>query len=268
MLTRLRSTWLAGAGAILLAIAVSGAVAASSILTAISAPATDPPPVVEVVLDTAQTFEDVDGDGVDDDCDDAVAADEGAAAAAEVAADLDGDGTISVSEAAHTDWSGGTNCNHGGYVNGVARADGTCDVVEEAPATEETASVVLTAHVEQTACETPVAEPVVESKRPAACVAATSVTEPVVAVEPADLAKNAHGQAVSEIAQSEAVGGKNCNHGGAVSEAAKNDQAAAKLARDAKKAEQKAARDARKDAPKSQQKTQHKDQHATKAKGG
>jgi hypothetical protein len=264
MLTRLRSTWLAGAGAILLAIAVSGAVAASPILTAISAPATDPTPVAEVVLDTTQTFEDVDGDGVDDDCDDAAAANEGAAAAATLAADLDGDGTISVSEAAHTDWSGGTNCNHGGYVSGVAHADGTCDAVEETPATEETVSVVLTAQVEPAACVTPVAEPVVEAETPVECVAATPVTEPVVAVPPADLASNAHGKAVSEIAHSEAVGGKNCNHGGAVSEAAKKDHAAEKLTRDAKKAEQKAARDARKDAHKTQQKTPH----AAKTKGG
>ena len=51
---------------------------------------------------------------------------------------------------------------------------------------------------------------------------------PAPAVEPAaedeapvDTAPNAHGKAVSKVAQSDAVGGKNCNHGGAVSEAAK-----------------------------------------------
>ena len=50
-----------------------------------------------------------------------------------------------------------------------------------------------------------------------------------------DPAPNAHGVAVSTVAQSAAVGGKNCNHGGAVSEAAKaahglNADAAAKRA--------------------------------------
>ena len=265
MLTRLRSTLLAGSGAVLLAIAVSGAVAAASILTAISAPTTETTPTVEVVLDTTKTFEDVDGDGIDDDCDDVAVADDAAAAAAVLAADLDGDGTISVSEAAQSGWIGGTNCNHGGYVSGVAHADGTCDAVEETPATDVTVSVVLTAQVEQAACETPVAEPVVEEETPAECVAEPPVTEPVVAVEPADLAKNAHGKAVSDVAHDKsAVGGKNCNHGGAVSEAAKKDHAADKAAKDAKKAEQKAARDARKDAHKTQQKSQH----AAKTKGG
>lgn len=271
MLTRLRSTWLAGSGAVLLAIAVSGAVAASSIRTAISAPATDLIPVAEVVLDTTKTFEDVDGDGVDDDCDDAAVADEAAAAAAKLAADLDGDGTISVSEAAHTDWVGGTNCNHGGYVSAVAHADGTCVEAEETPATAETVSVVMTAQADEAVCEAPVVEPVVEEEAPTECTATTPVAEPVVETPPADLAKNAHGKAVSEVAHDKAaVGGKNCNHGGAVSEAAKKDHAAEKTARDAKKAEQTAARDARKDAQKSQQKSQksQKSQHAAKIKGG
>lgn len=41
-----------------------------------------------------------------------------------------------------------------------------------------------------------------------------------------DTGPNAHGKAVSAVAQSDAVGGKNCNHGGAVSEAAKKDHSA------------------------------------------
>jgi hypothetical protein len=41
---------------------------------------------------------------------------------------------------------------------------------------------------------------------------------------PTDTAPNAHGKAVSTVAQDKtAVGGKNCNHGGAVSEAAHQD---------------------------------------------
>ena len=46
---------------------------------------------------------------------------EAAVTTANQAADLDGDGTISTSEAAQTDWVGGTNCNHGGYVSTVAQ---------------------------------------------------------------------------------------------------------------------------------------------------
>ena len=67
------------------------------------------------------------------------------------------------------------------------------------------------------------------------------------------ISPNAHGKAVSLVAQDKtAIGGKNCNHGGAVSEAAKKDQAAkdaakdaAKAARDAKKAEHSKNKDAK-----------------------
>ena len=48
------------------------------------------------------------------------------------------------------------------------------------------------------------------------------VPAPVVEA-PVDTSPNAHGKAVSAVAQSDAVGGKNCNHGGAVSAAAKKD---------------------------------------------
>ena len=55
---------------------------------------------------------------------------------------------------------------------------------------------------------------------------------------PVDTAPNAHGKAVSKVAQDkDAVGGKNCNHGGAVSEAAQKDQAAKDAAKAAAKAE-------------------------------
>ncbi len=46
---------------------------------------------------------------------------------------------------------------------------------------------------------------------------------------------------MSTVAQSDAVGGRNCNHGGAVSEA-KKDQKAAKAEREAAKAERQAAK--------------------------
>ena len=54
-----------------------------------------------------------------------------------------------------------------------------------------------------------------------------------------------HGAVVSVVAQSDAVGGKNCNHGGAVSEASHKDNEARKAARDEAKAARDAARAAK-----------------------
>jgi hypothetical protein len=218
MLARIRSIWLAGGGALALTVMLSGIVAAATVLTVVVAPAPAAP-----VVDTTATFEDLDGNGIDDDCQVAVSADPVAAASAEVAADLNGDGTISVTEAAQSGRAGGKNCNHGGYVSVIATASGN---LAEAEADTETKA---------------------KDETLAECVApvvATSVA-PVVAVE-LDPASNAHGKAVSEVAQSDAVGGKNCNHGGAVSAAAKKDHEAAKAARDASKAARDAAREARK----------------------
>ena len=74
------------------------------------------------------TFEDFDGDGIDDDCDDAVVADQIAADAANAAVDANADGVVSVPEAAHSDRVGGPNCNHGGYVSLIAHTVGEeCD---------------------------------------------------------------------------------------------------------------------------------------------
>ena len=195
MSIRLRSRWLSGAGALLLVFTLSGVAAGAALINGM---APTEPVVVEPapVVDTTATFEDVDGNDVDDDCQTAatpqtaVVPDVDAAAKALAAVDLDGDGTISASEAAQSERTGGKNCNHGGYVNGVAKDQG--DEVTEAD------------------------EPV-----PAACV---STVPPVPAIETAptiDTGPNAHGKAVSAMAQSDAVGGKNCNHGGAVSEVAK-----------------------------------------------
>jgi hypothetical protein len=58
MVKRLRTTSFAGFGAILLALIVSGMVAAASLLTAIAAP--EPDQVGPAVVDTTQTFEDAD----------------------------------------------------------------------------------------------------------------------------------------------------------------------------------------------------------------
>ena len=106
MVNRLRTGSVAGSAALVLVLAFSGAVMAAVASS-----------------DTSAPFQDVDGDGVDDACQEAATENTEAATAAFEAADLNGDGEISVSEAAHSGWTGGTNCNHGGYVSQVAQAD-------------------------------------------------------------------------------------------------------------------------------------------------
>jgi hypothetical protein len=165
--------------------------------------------------DTTATFEDINGNGIDDDCEENEDANPDAVAAEMLAVDTNADGVISVTEAAHSDRVGGTNCNHGGYVSWVAQ--GSLDGTE----TDEQAT---------------------DEAPPAEC-----VEVPPPDRDPAlDEQKNGHGKWVSIVAQSDAKGGKNCNHGGAVSEAAKKDHEAAKAARDAAKAERDAARAAAK----------------------
>ena len=178
MSDRRRTSWLASGAALLLIASVSGIASAA--------------PLVGDA--TTTTWVDANGNGVADVCETNVVADEAAVTTANQAADLDGDGTISTSEAAQTDWVGGTNCNHGGYVSTVAQ--GTEDATD---ANETDADA-------PTECEAP---PTVEG--------ATEVAVPLTHVE---------------VAQSDAVGGKNCNHGGAVSESAK----AAKAEREAARA--------------------------------
>jgi hypothetical protein len=220
MSRRLRTTGLAGSGALLLVLAMSGVVAAASILTAVVAPVPDPTDPV-ATIDTSQTFEDLNGDGIDDDCQADVVANPDAAAAADLAVDLNGDGQVSVSEAAQSDRTGGPSCNHGGFVSGVADpTDTETDTETTTPAT----------------CDTTVA--------PTETAPAEDATETT--LEATVEARNAHGTTVAAVAQSDAVGGANCNHGGAVSEAAKKDQTAAKAARDAAKGAREAQREARK----------------------
>ena len=210
MFTRLRTTWLASAGAVALVLMFTG-LAAGAVVLKDSAPTTE---VVEApAADTTATFEDINGNGIDDDCEDGEAADPAAVEAALEAIDENGDGVISVSEAAHSGRVGGKNCNHGGYVSSVA------------PATDEPTTDESTADQPTTDC----------------------VEVPPPERDPAlDAQKNGHGKWVSIVAHSGATGGKNCNHGGAVSEAAKKDHAADKAARDAAKAERAAARAAAK----------------------
>jgi hypothetical protein len=258
---------LAWGGAIALTVALSGVVAAATVLSALSTP---PAPTAPVV-DTSKTFEDLDGNGIDDDCQTGpIVADPVAAAAAEAAADLNGDGTISVSEAAQSDRTGGTNCNHGGYVSGVAHASctdatapantttdptagtGTTDSdAEDGDSAADTGTTEATeptdASVSGTTCSDTTTD---TTTTPTTCAPApaggttdgttTDGTTTDGTTTPTDTSPNAHGKAVAAVAQSDAVGGKNCNHGGAVSEVAKNHDA-----RDAAKAAREAAREAR-----------------------
>ncbi len=234
MVTRLRSTWLAGGGAILLVLSLSGIVAAATLAGDGGGSAVLPADPPSGATDTTKTFEDIDGNGIDDDCQDpAAVADPVAAAAALAAADLNHDGTISVSEAAQSGWTGGTNCNHGGYVSGVAHASGDeCAAGGTTPTTENTGSGEDASESDGTSAST-------ETAPAATCDAADDATDgtaptkaecpatqpaPAPAADaPVDTSPNAHGKAVSKVAQSDAVGGKNCNHGGAVSAAAKKD---------------------------------------------
>jgi hypothetical protein len=274
MFRRLRTTSLAGSGALVLVLVVSGMVAAASILTAVAAPVADP--TEPTVVDTTATFEDLNGNGIDDDCEEAVEADQEAADAAAAAVDLNGDGTVSVSEAAQSDRTGGVNCNHGGYVSGVAQetcpdadsADGTdadADGSEDADTGEVDADEAAAdgsedaetdeaeapdgdcdaPEEEQPAEETAEDAPTCDAEAPTGEETTTEGTEPAEDTSDEAPAPNAHGKAVSKVAQSDAVGGKNCNHGGAVSEAAHADKEAREAARDAAKAAREAAREAK-----------------------
>ncbi len=235
MVTRLRSTWLAGGGAVLLVLSLSGIVAGATLVGDGSGDTVQPadPPVA--VTDTTLTFEDVDGNGIDDDCQDpAAVADLLAAPVALAAADLNGDGTISVSEAAQSGWTGGTNCNHGGYVSGVARgSDDGCAAGGTTPTTENTGAGEDAGEGDETSSSSTETAPTgtcdkaddgADEAAPTTAECPATQPAPAPAADaPVDTSPNAHGTAVSKVAQSDAVGGKNCNHGGAVSEAAKKD---------------------------------------------
>jgi Tfp pilus assembly major pilin PilA len=220
MRTRLRSTWLAGGSALLLIASVTGLASAAPL-----------------VGDAASAnWVDANGNGVADSCETAVVADEAAMTSAMQAADLDGDGTISTSEAAQTTWIGGPNCNHGGYVSSVAETStDTCDeAAGDGGTTDGSAEESQSGPADGTnedsgdqgadaTTTTPACDPSADAGAPSPvdCPAVAPLA-PADGVPPiVDTAPNAHGTAVSAIAQSTAVGGKNCNHGGAVSEAAK-----------------------------------------------
>ena len=171
-----RSKWLAGGGALLLTLSISGMVAAAEPVV------TDP----VVTVDTTATFEDLNGDGIDDDCTVAVEVLDQVAVDAEVATvDTNADGVISTSEAAQSPRTGGKNCNHGGYVSWIAHQNHNC-VVDE-PVVEPTVDEVVTTP--------PDAEPdvTVEACEPAADGAARAAikAERVLAREAAKTARDA-----------------------------------------------------------------------------
>ena len=131
MLHRYRTRWLAGGGALLLVLSMSGMAAAASI---VSDTTSDTQDATQPTGDSTPslTFQDLNGNGIDDACETVVTPETVAATAALIAADLDGNGTISVSEAAQSGWIGGTNCNHGGYVSSVAKTStDTCDTTDQ-----------------------------------------------------------------------------------------------------------------------------------------
>ena len=238
MLHRFRITWLAVGGALLLVLSMSGLVGAANLVT-------------DGSTQTPLAFVDINGNGVADTCETGATANTVAATAALAAADLNGDGTISVSEAAQSGWIGGVNCNHGGYVSTVARR--SCDTSDQSAGDSQdasdstenaneastensnedsadqttdssttTVSTVTTSTVTTTTTAPTCSQTSTDTTAPTttvcpvvAPVAPVGGTAPVV-----DTSPNAHGLAVSTVAQSAAVGGKNCNHGGAVSEAA------------------------------------------------
>jgi hypothetical protein len=273
MINRLRSIGLAGGGGIFLVLTLSGVVAAAQVLNVFGAPVVDP--TEPAVVDTTATFEDINGDGVDDDCQTDVTENTDAALLATTAADLNADGTISVSEAAQTDWTGGTNCNHGGYVSQVAGCDDAApadatETGDETQTGDETVPVVAVTTTTTTATCT---EDAADTTTPAVCEAPVAPVAPVdattttVVTDPAvEILPNDHGKKVSAVAQDEtAIGGKNCNHGGAVSEVA-NDHAA----RDAARAAAKEARDAAKEArtaAREARAVERATQHSTKTHG-
>ena len=227
----MRSKWLAGTGAVLLALSMTGLAAAATVVDD-TAPA------------TLATFEDLNGNGIDDDCETAVTADAAAVSLAMAAVDANADGVISTTEAAHSEWVGGTNCNHGGYVSTVAHS--TSDTCDEGDAPEATTEQTKD---ESEGSDTDSDQAVIETSTVTAPVAADCSEEAPAADEasPADDAARAACEAALaagtpvvlpvmthvELAQSDVIGGKNCNHGGAVSDAnkaVKAEKDAAKLA--------------------------------------
>jgi hypothetical protein len=234
-MTKRRSTWLGGTGALFLILSLSG----------VAAGATPPDAVPDVVVDTTASFEDIDGNGIDDDCQDVAAvADEDAAAAELLTVDVDANGVISTTEAAHSDRIGGKNCNHGGYVSWIAHQDVTCAVEPTVPETVEPAVELIVAEPE---------DEVVEPEADACTEADASGVEAIKAEKAATRALRAVLKAERQLAR----------------ETAKAERTAT---RDAAKAERTSARDAMKAERAAAKAAKHSERNAAKAakanKGG
>jgi hypothetical protein len=226
-MTKRRSAWLGTTGALFLVLSLSS----------VAYGVTPPDAVPDEVVDTTVTFEDIDGNGIDDDCQDVDAvADEDAAAAADVAVDANADGVISTTEAAHSDRIGGKNCNHGGYVSWIAHQDVACEVTPTEPATEPAVELIVAEpgsedeanEVEVEACADDL-ETVKHEKAVAAELRAALKAERTLARETA----KAERTATRDAAKAERTSAR---------DAAKAERAAAKAARQAERQAAKAAR--------------------------
>ena len=229
-MTKRRSTWLGTIGALFLVLSLSG----------VAAGATPPDAVPDEVVDTTATFEDIDGNGIDDDCQDVDAvADEDAAAAADLAVDANADGTISTTEAAHSDRIGGKNCNHGGYVSWIAHQDVACEVTPTEPTTEPAVELIV---AEPEEGDDEATEPEVEACADASDLEAARHEKAVAAELRAAL--KAERTLARETAKAERTAAREAAKAERTSarDAAKAERAAAKAARQAERHAAKAAR--------------------------
>jgi hypothetical protein len=224
-MTKRRSTWLGGTGALFLILSLSG----------VAAGATPPDAVPDVVVDTTASYEDIDGNGIDDDCQDVEAvADEDAAAAELLTVDADANGVISTTEAAHSDRIGGKNCNHGGYVSWIAHQDVSCEDEPTEPVTEPAVELIVAQDEDGDADgDDEVAEPEDEPETDACAEADASGAEAAKAEKAAAAALRAVLKAERKAARDTAKAERT-----AARDAAKAEQTSA---RDAKKAERTAA---------------------------
>jgi hypothetical protein len=224
-----RSRWLAGTAGLFLVLSMSGVAMGVT------------PPDAEPDVDTTATYEDVDGNGIDDDCQTEVAvAAPDAVTAEQATVDTDADGVISTTEAAHSARTGGKNCNHGGYVSWIAQHKHDC--VTEPTEAEPTAEVPGDGD-EPTEGETvlvvttpPDAEPDADADacdEPADDADADAVKKDHKAAAAARLAAKAERTLARETAKAERT---------AAHAAAKTERNAAKAARAAERAAAKAAR--------------------------
>jgi len=231
-MTKRRSAWLGTTGALFLVLSLSS--------TAYGV--TPPDAVPDEVVDTTATFEDIDGNGIDDDCQDVDAvADEDAAAASDLAVDANADGTVSTSEAAHSDRIGGKNCNHGGYVSWIAHQDVACEVTPTEPTTEPAVELIV---AEPEDGDEEATEPEVESCSDADASGLEGARhEKAVAAELRAVLK-AERTLARETAKAERTAARDAAKAERTSarDARKAERAAAKLARQAERAAAKAAR--------------------------